>query len=75
MVGDDIVRNGSDCCTSLFPIFFTGPVFCKMGTRKNVRCIVKVDPVLPYVLIILCSVPFEVHCVEFALVASILSPR
>lgn len=61
MVGDYITRNGSDCCTSLLPIFFTSRVFCKMGTRKYLGGIVKVDPVLPYVLLILCSVPFEVH--------------
>ena len=61
MVGDHIVRNGANGCFSFFPILFTGPVFCKMGTRKNLGGIMKVDSVLPYVLLILCSVPFEIH--------------
>jgi len=64
MVGDYIIRNRSNCCSSFFSVFFASPVLYKMRTRKNVCGIVKVDPVLLYVPLILRSVPFKIHFVR-----------
>ena len=61
MVGGYIIRNRSNCCSSFFSVFSASPVLYKMRTRKNVCGIVKVDPVLLYILL---SVPFKIHFVR-----------
>jgi len=75
MVGDHIVRNGANGCSSFFPILLASPVLCKMGTRKNLGGIVKVAPVLLYVPLIFRSVPFKMHVVCSNFVHTIAQPR